>query len=251
MEVAKGLRQQAATLRFKGSSPFLHLDSMRQRFIIVTLLGFLPFIILLLSHTFLPQGYSFSSIYKLIFLAPILLRKQWQSCSFFESIIQHVHFKPKNILSGIITGILLATLYGLVYIVSTHFLNFAPAVTALSEKLALTPLKIILVCIYIFILNSFLEEFFWRTFIFNELAKYHKLLAHIISGSGFALQHIVFFIGFFSTPILALAFAGLFAFSILMNYMFARWSDLTQIWIAHAIADTAQFMIGMHLFGII
>ena len=101
-------------------------------------------------------------------------------------------------------------------------------------------------------MNSLLEEFFFRGFIFLSLKKIiESRSAHIISAFLFSVYHIAIMSGWFSLPIFILAMAGLFAGGIIFNLLNSKFNNIYISWLVHMFANFAINTIGLSLFGII
>lgn len=95
--------------------------------------------------------------------------------------------------------------------------------------------------------HSFLEEYYWRWFVFNGLRKFcSEMLANLVSGLGFAAHHVIL-LGFYfgwASPL-----TWLFAICIAVGGSFWAWLDnrsgsLKFPWLSHAIVDAAIFGLG-------
>jgi len=110
------------------------------------------------------------------------------------------------------------------------------------------------VALAIIVVNPFLEEYFWRGFIFRWLtaraaSPRAQRVFLILTGLFFALHHTLIIRGWFnwwqfilSTFFLALA-------GMLFNWMYQRSGSIIASWITHALADLAIVGIGFYLFG--
>ena len=109
-----------------------------------------------------------------------------------------------------------------------------------------------LVGIYITLGNSFLEEFFFRGFIFLNLYNQgYKKIAYIYSSLLFGVYHIAIFKTWFSPLLTVLALLGLVIAGIVFNWIDTKSENFINSWIVHILADSAIIIIGMGMFGII
>ena len=119
----------------------------------------------------------------------------------------------------------------------------------INNQLQLSKQELLLRGIYIIVGNAFLEEFFFRGFIFLNLYRVHyKKTAYIFSSGLFALYHIAIFQSWFSLPIMLLILVALFLVGFIFNYLCQRVSSFTGSWVVHASADLAIILIGFYMF---
>lgn len=215
---------------------------------------FIPPLFLFFVRAFSTPTYFTSSLYKIIFLLPLLYRYYFHKKSWKNALVEGFsfsHFK-KYISHALCYGILFAVLYSAAFFLFRNMLSSSVITSALASFASITSTNIIFIGLYIIIVNSLLEEFFWRGFFFNELhSLYGWIVAYLLTGIGFSLYHIAFFYSWFSFGFVLLATAGLFAYSLFMCMLFQKYQDLFTCWLIHALVDIAQMGIGLWLFGII
>jgi uncharacterized protein len=98
--------------------------------------------------------------------------------------------------------------------------------------------------------HSFLEEYYWRWFVFREVRSRCALIpAMIISGTGFMLHHIIVlatFFGWYSPATwlfsLCVAVGGMF-----WGWLYERSQSLVGPWMSHCLVDAAIFLVGYDL----
>ncbi len=106
-----------------------------------------------------------------------------------------------------------------------------------------------LVALYISLVNSFLEESFFRGFAFLALASHTSArTACLFSAGAFALYHVAMTLGWFPLPLLMLVVAGLFLGGCFFNWCAWKSGSLLPSWLIHISADLAICAIGMILF---
>lgn len=112
--------------------------------------------------------------------------------------------------------------------------------------------NLFLIGLYIIVINSLIEEYFWRGFLFEKLsALINPWAVYALTGVGFSLHHIMFYYDWFSVSIFLLVTSGLVAYAMIMNYIFYRFRDLFSCWLIHAFADSAQIFIAFKIFDLI
>jgi len=115
-----------------------------------------------------------------------------------------------------------------------------------KNKYQLTGFKFIAASVYLVVVNAFLEEYFFRGFIFFNLE--NKKFTYIFSSSAFSIYHISNFKNWFSTDLLVfLPLAGLFLSGLLFNYLDEKSGDIYNSYIPHFFADLAIVIIGFFI----
>jgi membrane protease YdiL (CAAX protease family) len=138
------------------------------------------------------------------------------------------------------------------YFIFGSFIDFNSIAAELTSKSKITPANFIFIGLYITLGNSFLEEFFFRGFIFLNLynLKYKKL-AYIFSSMLFAVYHMGIFKNWFNIWLILLCLVGLFTVGIVFNWLNTKSKNFINSWLVHILADSAIIIIGMRMFGII
>lgn len=105
------------------------------------------------------------------------------------------------------------------------------------------------VALYITVGNSFLEELFFRGFIFLQIyEKGYKKLAYVFSSVLFAFYHVTLIQNWFSPLIIILCLIGLFFGGIIFNVLTVKSKNILNPWIVHVLANVAIVSIGVAMF---
>lgn len=108
-----------------------------------------------------------------------------------------------------------------------------------------------LVALYICLVNSFLEELFFRGFGYLLLRRHWgEMPAALFSAGAFSLYHVSILSGWFPLWLFLLMLAGLFLCGLLFNRLDRRGS-LYPSWLLHGSANAAINLIGCFMFGIL
>lgn len=158
----------------------------------------------------------------------------------------------KGIKLGVSFGIASFIIILLSYYFLSSFIDFQGIVNELETKSQITAGNFILVGLYITFGNSFLEEFFFRGFIFLNLYKLnYKKSAYIYSSILFALYHIAIFKTWFNIWLTGLALFSLVIIGFVFNWLNTKSGNFLNSWIVHILADSAIIIIGLRLFRLI
>lgn len=105
--------------------------------------------------------------------------------------------------------------------------------------------------LYWITINSLLEEYVWRWFVFRQFEKVvGGKLAVVASALGFTLHH-VFAVGLqFDWRVTVLASTGVFAGGLIWSWLYLRFRSVWPCWLSHAIVDVPIFVAGwLIIFG--
>lgn len=156
-------------------------------------------------------------------------------------------FLSALLLGGAVYGVILAAFFLL-----RGVFDFSGITTALTGDVGVSRQNFVTVAVYIALVNSLLEEFFFRGFAFLTLKKVSsRRLAYCFSAACFAAYHITMMIGWFSVGICLLALVGLAAGAVIFNFLDEKGGSLYPSWIVHIFANLSINTVGLILFGIL
>ena len=218
---------------------------------------FISTLIACLSLYFIEQvlavDYAVKTLAKVVlFLAiPFVYHKLFKRVDLAES-VRPIVPRQRDYWSGLMLG----GVAFLIILASFHFtrdiIDVQAIVNELQDKSKITPTNFLMVGLYITLGNSFLEEYFFRGFVFLSLYQQGKVrAAYIYSASLFAVYHLAIFKTWFRGPLMLLALLGLVTVGIVFNWLTARSGSFINSWITHIVADSAIILIGLRLFGIL
>jgi uncharacterized protein len=124
------------------------------------------------------------------------------------------------------------------------FVLYAPNIIERVEDWGLTQYYIIF-ALFVSIIHAFIEEYYWRWFIFRGLTlKFSAVWSAVISSSAFASHHFII-LGQFFSPQMAFGL-GLFVFlgGLLWAGIYKKTGSLFGCWLSHFLIDLVIFMIG-------
>lgn len=102
--------------------------------------------------------------------------------------------------------------------------------------------------LFIAVLHSALEEFFWRGFVYGHLRRLMPIpIAHLLAAVGFAAHHVVVLNQFFPTGTAWFLGFGVAVGGLVWSLLYQRYGTLLGAWISHLIADVAILIIGWQL----
>lgn len=159
-------------------------------------------------------------------------------------------FKKGGIGKALLLGVGVYALIVGGYFLTRNIIDFSNVTASLTEGMGITAENFLYVSLYISLMNSFLEEFFFRGFGFITLKKYTtRTVAYLFSATLFAIYHVGMLVGMFHFGVLLLLLLGLIAGGCIFNYLNERNENVYPSWFAHMFANFAINTVGFILFA--
>lgn len=147
-------------------------------------------------------------------------------------------------------GIALFVIILLAYFALKRFIDLDLLMREFEGKYKINSHSILYYGLYITFINSLLEEFFFRGFIFLNIIKLgYRKTAYIFSSMAFAIYHIANFKNWFSMELFMLASLGLFIGGCVFNALDEKDHSFLNSWFVHICADLAIVLIGLIIFN--
>lgn len=161
-------------------------------------------------------------------------------------------FRKSGILKAFLLGIgVYAVIVG-GFLLTRNIIDYSNVTSNLTDGMGITASNFIYVSLYISLMNSFLEEFFFRGFGFITLKKYTtRKVAYIFSSVLFALYHVGMLVGMFEFWALLLLLFGLIIGGCIFNFLNELNDNVYPSWFVHMFANFAINTVGFILFGIL
>ncbi len=194
----------------------------------------------------LRPGYGIKSAVKLtLFLgAPFLLAVTDKTLRFRQLFRLNRRTLPAAVGLGLlIYGGILGAYFGL-----RPFFDFSGIADKLSANAGVNRGNFLWVSLYISFVNSLLEEFFFRGFVFQNLKNtVSRGFAYGFSSICFAAYHVAMMLGWFSPVLFLLAMAGLAAGGCIFNWLNEKTGSVYCSWLIHMFANFAINTVGFLL----
>ncbi|MBQ8398940.1 MAG: CPBP family intramembrane metalloprotease [Clostridia bacterium] len=161
-------------------------------------------------------------------------------------------FKRKGLFKALLlgSGIYLFIVGG--FFLTRGFIDFSGVTKSLTQGMGITAENFVYVSLYLSLMNSFLEEFFFRGYGFITLQKYTgKGFAYLFSSFVFALYHVGMMLGMFHPAVLLLLLLGLIIGGCIFSYLNDKDGNIYTSWFVHMFANFAINTVGFVLFGIL
>lgn len=191
-------------------------------------------------------GYAVKSAIKIsLFLAvPFLVSRFCKELRFTRLF----RFRREGLLPALGLG---AAVYGVIlggYFLLWGWIDFSGIVDSLSSGAGVNKNNFLFVSLYISFINSLLEEFFFRGFLFANLKdSAGRATAYGFSSLMFALYHVAMMIGWFHPAVTLLLIAGLMVGGMIFNFLNEKQENICTSWLVHMFANFAINTIGFIL----
>lgn len=189
-------------------------------------------------------GYGVKSAIKLAVFAlvPLLLTR----CCGLTPMREIFRFRKKGFAAALGLGIGIYALILAAWWIVKHWVDFSGIAGNLTQSAGVTKDNFLYVSLYISFVNSLLEEFFFRGFLFTNL-KQNRTFAYCFSALAFSIYHVAMMIGWFNIWLTGLVLMGLFVGGLIFNAL-NEFNDCIYVsWLTHMFANFAINTIGFIL----
>ena len=207
--------------------------------------------IMSLTDGWINPGYINKSLIKIVLflLVPIIYTKfdnriKFKDIFYFPTI--------KSLIKPLLIGLAIYVGIVFVYFVLSRFIDLAAITKILNSDVGVEKDNFIKVALYISFINSFIEEFFFRGFIFLNLKNLaSRKFAYVFSATAFSIYHVAIMGSWFSPALFIIAMLGLFVGGLIFNYLNEKSGNIYNSWLVHMMANLAINTVGLIMFGII
>lgn len=163
----------------------------------------------------------------------------------FTDVTQIHGMKKREWFRLCILGLASALVVLIAFFIAKPFIDLATIKEDLVDRLGMTPISFIFVSLYITFGNSFIEEYYFRGFIFFNLP---KKVGYFFSPLMFALYHIPMIVLWFNSIVILICFVGLWIIGFVFHKVNEQYRTIWSSWIIHICADIIIVLIGFTLF---
>ncbi|MEA1961025.1 MAG: CPBP family intramembrane glutamic endopeptidase [Bacillota bacterium] len=201
-------------------------------------------------ETLLQPTYLYKSLIKILtFLSCVFVYYSYHKETSIANILS-VKSKKQLLFSLLLGAGVYVTIIG-IYVISKSLIDLDNISLSLMGKENVSKDNFLYVSLYISIINSFLEELFFRGFAFIELKKYCGIVfAWVFSATVFAIYHIAIMSSWFSTGLFMVIFISLILAGGLFNYLDKN-NTILNSWLVHMGANLGINTIGFIMFELI
>ena len=211
---------------------------------------FLFSIAITLIDAFVHPNYFVKIPIKILFFLALPLLFFVKHKDVFQDFKKMFVYRKGGVLKSLLLGIGIYSVIVGGYFLTRNVIDFSNVTSSLTEGMGITAKNFIFVSLYISLMNSFLEEFFFRGFGFITLKKYTtRKVAYIFSSTLFAIYHIGMLVGMFDFWALLLLLLGLIIGGCIFNYLNELNDTVYPSWFVHMFANFGINTVGFILFG--
>ena len=193
-------------------------------------------IIMYLIETIINTGYLHRSILKVVFF--LILPMAYTL--YDKNIRIKDNFKIKSKGSLMYSALLGVGVYAIIlsaYFILKNLIDLSNIINRLDKNMGVDKNNFLAIALYISFVNSLLEEFFFRGFIFANLNRISgRVFANIMSAFIFSIYHVAIMGSWFSPLIFIIAMAGLFVGALIFNYLNEKGGNIYHSWLVHLMA---------------
>jgi membrane protease YdiL (CAAX protease family) len=120
-----------------------------------------------------------------------------------------------------------------------------------GEELGITPDNILIWGFYLSFINSLIEEFFFRGYIFYTLEKKSYTLAIIVSSILWSIYHVVIFVTIFHLYTVIFTIVGLFIIGVMLAYINKFGTSFINSWMVHIAADIGVVVVLLYMYTLV
>ncbi len=120
-----------------------------------------------------------------------------------------------------------------------------------GEELGIRPDNVLIWGFYLSFINSLVEEFFFRGYIFYTLEKKSYKLAIIISSLLWSIYHVIIFVTIFPIYTVIFTLVGLFIIGVLLAYINKFGKSFLNSWLVHIVADIAVVIVLLYMYTLV
>ncbi|MFU0791094.1 MAG: CPBP family intramembrane metalloprotease [Virgibacillus proomii] len=216
----------------------------RTTFIIISTI-FTCLLLAFIEHG-LNTNYAMKSISKIgLFLLNIWLYQVLFKDFRFLDVLTLKKFNQRDLQRLLFLGVLSASIVLAAYYFFQPYFTINQIKGDLTNRLGITTIGFIFVGLYITLINSFLEEYFFRGFVFFLLP---RKMAYLFSPLLFATYHIPMIALWFSPILIGICFIGLWLIAIIFHRVNEKDRTIWSSWIIHICADIMIISIGITFF---
>ena len=207
----------------------------------------LPLAIILTQIAIGATGGVANAAYKLAFIVPPLVYCRVHGIRIGRDIFRWQHWR-NDLGLAIGIGVGTALLFVGFYAVTGHLLVDKPSIAAkIHEQFGVTAGTVLLIAPFTILINSLIEEFFYRGFAFGLIAPRRPLLGTLLPAAVFTVQHLLFAYHWVGWGTVAIGVVALFGFSLVTQAMYAKADSIVAPWIIHICGDLAMMGIAVEL----
>jgi len=189
-------------------------------------------------------GYS---LYKIFLLVPPLIYCRAKGIGVKRDILKLQNWRRCLPAAMGLGALAVVIFWGTYYLLSDLLIDKAKIVERIDEQFSVTISTIFLIAPITILLNSLLEEFFYRGFAFGLLVRKIRWLGFLLPATVFTLQHLLFIKNWVDPLPYAIAVVALFVFALVLQKIYETADSIVAPWVIHVFGDLAMMGVALSL----
>jgi len=149
---------------------------------------------------------------------------------------------------AVVTGILIFAVIVVAYRLAHSWIDTDAMARQIADVGLGTLHVYLLAALYWCTVNSILEEYVWRWFVFTRCeVLLSRSMAVIAAAAFFTLHHVIALDFYFDWRITLIGSAGVFIGGAIWSWLYLRWRNIYAAYVSHVFADLAVFGVGWHI----
>lgn len=213
--------------------------------------SFLACLVMFVIEKYIAPIYLVKSVIKIIvFTLPIFIYMKMLGT---EKILDQVtDFRKIELKKILICSLGVYFFIILMYMILKNYIDLESIRSHLLARENVSVDNFLYVSVYISFINSFLEELFFRGFIFLRLAKLgFKREGYLLSSLAFSIYHVAIISSWFNIWIFVLIILGLVIVGFIFSFVAEKTDSFIGPWLLHVFANLAINTIGFIMLGIL
>ena len=199
-----------------------------------------------LVDAILSPPYAIKSALKLVLFGAIPMIYLLSVRAFDAKKLFSLRKKHAKLIAPLAVGIFAVIL--IAFFALRSFIDFSSITNSLTADAGVTRQNFIFVALYIALINSFLEEFFFRGFCFFSLRPLGVPFAYVASALLFSAYHVAFMDGWLSPSLFALSLFGMALGGGIFAFLNHKTESLLPSYLVHMASNLATNLIGILMF---
>jgi len=207
----------------------------------------LPLPVIVLQVVFDLTGVVAYQAYKITFIVPPLIYCYVNRIHVLRDVLKFRNWRKGIVFALLLGGVAVAIFWGVYYTFGDQLLDKQSIAEKINTQFGVNATTIMLLAPFTIMLNSLLEEAFYRGFSFGLLVRKNKPLGYLLPASVFTVHHVFFIYHWMTLLPLLIAVAGLFVLAIVLQWMYAKYETIVAPWVVHLFGDLAMMSIAVTL----
>ncbi len=215
--------------------------------IILTLLPLVVIVLQLALNLHERLGFAGYSLYKICFIVPPLIYCRFRGIGIRRDILKFRNWRRQLPLALVLGALSIVVFWGLYLLLGDRLLDRPLIVDKLGDQFSVTAATVLLIAPFTILVNSLLEEFFYRGFAFGLCFRTNRIPAFLLPAAVFTLHHILFIHQWLAPIPLAIAAGGLFILALVLEMIYEDADSIVAPWVVHICGDIAMMSIAVTL----